>query len=109
LTLCDTGANRGRWPMKLNDYMCVGRPTVATAVGDVTHVMQQHDIGLLAPDTPEDIAQQVLSLLDDAARRDWLGRNARRVAEEVFDWRFVTTELESLYGQVLAGRPHFTV
>jgi glycosyltransferase involved in cell wall biosynthesis len=109
LTLCDTGANRGRWPMKLNDYMCVGRPTVATAVGDVTHVMQQHDIGLLALDTPEDIARQVLSLLDDAARRDWLGRNARRVAEEVFDWRFVTHELESLYDQVLAGRPHFAV
>jgi glycosyltransferase involved in cell wall biosynthesis len=45
LPFCDTNANRGRWPMKLNDYMAVGRPTVATAVGDVATLLRQEPIG----------------------------------------------------------------
>jgi len=104
LPLCDSGANRGRWPMKLNDYMCVGRPTVATAVCDVTQVMQAHQIGLLAQDRPQDLARKVLELLADPERCDKLGRNARQVAQDVFDWQFGTTELEELYEKVLSSR-----
>ncbi|MCI0398271.1 MAG: glycosyltransferase [Chloroflexi bacterium] len=103
LPYCDSGANRGRWPMKLNDYMSVGCPTVATAVGDVAQVMGQFNIGLLARDTPEEIACQALALLGDPEWRSWLGRNARQVAEEHFDWRWRVAELEQLYGQLLAA------
>jgi glycosyltransferase involved in cell wall biosynthesis len=46
LPLSDSGANRGRWPLKLNDYIAVGRPVVATAVGDMTAFLEQHPIGL---------------------------------------------------------------
>jgi glycosyltransferase involved in cell wall biosynthesis len=105
----DSGANRGRWPMKLNDYMCVGRPTVATAVGDVTQVMQEHEIGLLAQDTPQDLTRQVLKLLADPQRRAYLGRNARHVAEDVFDWRLGVAELENLYGKALSSWPDLAV
>lgn len=102
LPLCNSGANRGRWPLKLTDYMAVGRPTVATAVGDVAEVMQAHAIGLLAPATPADLALKVLALLADPERRAWLGHNARQVAENVFNWQLITTELERFYGQALS-------
>ncbi len=58
----DSGANRGRWPLKLNDYMAAGRATVATAVGDVEDVMRRYDIGVLARDTSDDLAHAVLDL-----------------------------------------------
>jgi glycosyltransferase involved in cell wall biosynthesis len=106
LPLCDSGANRGRWPMKLNDYMAVGRPTVATAVGDTRDVMQTHDIGLLTRDTPEDMAQKTLALLANPDNCLYLGRRARQAAEEVFDWQFRTTELEMFYEQVLSKSTH---
>jgi glycosyltransferase involved in cell wall biosynthesis len=109
LPWCNSGANRGRWPMKLNDYMAVGRPTVATAVGDVPEVMQAHEIGLLAQDTPEDLALKVLALLADPERRARLGRNARQVAENVFDWQLRTAELERFYAQVLSRRADLTL
>jgi glycosyltransferase involved in cell wall biosynthesis len=109
LPFCDSGANRGRWPMKLNDYMCVGRPTVATAVGDVAHVMQEHEIGLLAQDTPHDLAHQVLELVQAPDLCARLGRNARRVAQDVFDWRFVTADLEMFYARTLSSRSDLTV
>jgi glycosyltransferase involved in cell wall biosynthesis len=105
LPFCDSGANRGRWPMKLNDYACVARPTVATAVGDVTQVMQAHEIGLLAQDTPQDLADRVLELLTDPARCTRLGRNARQVAQELLDWRRLTIKLEEFYGKVLSRGP----
>jgi glycosyltransferase involved in cell wall biosynthesis len=95
--------------MKLNDYMAVGRPTVATAVGDVPEVMQAHEIGLLAQDTPEDLALKVLALLADPERRARLGRNARQVAENVFDWQLRTAELERFYAQVLSRRADLTL
>jgi glycosyltransferase involved in cell wall biosynthesis len=109
LPYLNSGANRGRWPMKLADYMCVGRPTVATAVGDVKRVMQKYAIGLLAQDTPEDFSLRVQELLAAPERCTHLGHNARQVAEDVFDWRLITSELETLYAKVLSGRPHIAV
>lgn len=102
LPLRDTGANRGRWPLKLNEYMAAGRPVVATTVGDVARVLQEHEIGLLVRDEPEELAQATIRLLEDPASRDRLGRNARRVAEEVFDWALLTERLESFYDHVLS-------
>jgi glycosyltransferase involved in cell wall biosynthesis len=101
LPLRDTGANRGRWPGKLNDYMAAGRPVVATAVGDVATLLREHEIGLLAKDVPKDLAHQALKLLTDPERCAYLGRNARCVAEEVFDWALLSERLESFYDNVL--------
>jgi glycosyltransferase involved in cell wall biosynthesis len=106
LPLHDSGANRGRWPMKLNDYMCAGRPTVATAVGDVTPVMETWQIGLLAQDEPQALAHQTLALLNDPQRCDWLGQNARQVAQKFFDWQLRASELETFYEKTLSRGAH---
>jgi glycosyltransferase involved in cell wall biosynthesis len=98
----NSGANRGRWPMKLNDYMAAGCPTVATAVGDVAQVMQEHAIGLLTEDTAEAIAAGALTLLRDVDQRTHFGQNARRVAEQQFNWQIQTDKVEQLYAQVVA-------
>jgi glycosyltransferase involved in cell wall biosynthesis len=101
LPFVDSGANRGRWPLKLNEYMAAGRPTVATAVGDVKSVMEQYAIGMLAKDTAEDIAEKTVYLLRDRPRRDHLGANSRQIAEEVFDWKLRAADLEQFYERVL--------
>ena len=49
--------------MKLNDYMSAGRPTVATAVGDVTQTMEEYEIGLLSQDTPRHSPKQLWRFL----------------------------------------------
>jgi glycosyltransferase involved in cell wall biosynthesis len=100
----DSGAGRGRWPLKLNDYMAAGRPTVASAVGDVADVLRAHDIGLLARPTPEDLASKALELLGDSERRERQGRMARAVAVREFDWRLRAARLEEFYERTLARR-----
>ncbi len=104
LPLRDSGANRGRYPLKINDYMAVGRPVVATAVGDVADLVRRGEFGLLASDQPDDLAHQVLTLLRDPPRRAVMGRRARRLAEAEFTWDQIGGKLERFYQQVLEGR-----
>lgn len=103
LPLCDTNANRGRWPHKLNDYMSMGRPTVATAVGDVKALFAEEEIGVLSPDQARPFAERTVELARDGERRRRMGENARRAARSRFSWARLTDELESLYLDTIAG------
>ncbi len=100
----DSGTNRGRWPMKLNDYMAVGKPTVATAVGDVTQVINSHKVGILAVSTADDLATKVDGLLSNPSLTAELGKNARHTAETVFDWLKLSQQLADFYEEKLEGR-----
>lgn len=102
LPMRDSGANRGRFPLKINDYMAVGRPVVTTAVGDVAELVRRGKFGLLAEDHPDDLARQVLALLRDPERCEAMGRRARRLAETEFTWDQIGGKLEGFYQQVLA-------
>lgn len=104
LPLCDSGANRGRWPFKLNDYMTVGRPVVATCVGDLVNVIPQYQLGVVARDDAYDFAVRTLELLGDIDRRETMGRAARQAAEDVFNWERLVDGLETFYQQVLDSR-----
>ncbi len=97
----DSGTNRGRWPMKLNDYMSAGKPTVATAVGDVTHVVANYEIGVLAEPTAEDVAEKVSELLSNPSHLIELGKNARATAETEFDWLKQCHRLVAFYEEKL--------
>ncbi len=108
LPLCDTGANRGRWPFKLNDYMTVGRPVVATAVGDLPEAISGHQLGVVTRDNADDFAAQTLALLADADQRETMGQAARRAAETVFNWEKLVDGLECFYTELVleAERSH---
>ncbi|MBI3958329.1 MAG: glycosyltransferase family 4 protein [Chloroflexi bacterium] len=101
LPFCDTNANRGRWPMKLNDYMAVGRPTVATAVGDVADLIRQEPIGLLASVDPLSIAQQTMRLVNAPDLRRDMGARARELAISRFSWASLAGQLETLYTEIV--------
>ncbi|MBN1273078.1 MAG: glycosyltransferase family 4 protein [Candidatus Aminicenantes bacterium] len=103
LPMRDSGANRGRYPLKINDYIAVGRPVVATAVGDVADLVRRGAFGLLASDRPEELAYQTLVLLHDSGRQEIMGRRARQLAEAEFTWDQISGELERFYWQVLEG------
>lgn len=104
LPLCDSGANRGRWPLKLNDYMAIGRPVVSTSVGDLADVILRYQLGVVARDDADDFAAHTLALLADPDRREAMGQAARRAAEEVFSWERQVDVLEVFYRRVLASR-----
>ena len=102
LPLCDSGANRGRWPMKLNDYMTAGRPVVATAVGDLDEVISAHHLGITAPPRASDLAAHTVALWQQPEQRELMGQAARHAAETVFSWETLGSQLEAFYHHLLA-------
>lgn len=105
LPLSDSNANRGRFPLKLTDYLAIGRPIVATRVGDIQTVLEEYSIGFLSQPDPEDLAIQTLRLYKDPRMRQILGTNARRVAESRFNWANLVIQLEQLYLSALKNDP----
>jgi glycosyltransferase involved in cell wall biosynthesis len=104
LPLRNSGANRGRHPLKINDYMAVGKAVVATAVGDLVDLIERGEFGVVARDEPDDLAAQVIDLLHDPDRCAALGRNGRAFAEREFQWDQIADRLDEFYQHVVRGQ-----
>jgi glycosyltransferase involved in cell wall biosynthesis len=97
LPLNNNNYNRGRWPHKLNDYMSIGRPTIATAVGDVISLFADEPIGLLSLDTPNAFAYKTIQLIENPQQRKEMGDYSRIIAIKKFNIKTLTDKLEALY------------
>jgi glycosyltransferase involved in cell wall biosynthesis len=97
-------SNIGRWPNKVGDYMAIGRPTVSNPVGEVKWLFEMYNIGALAEENPDSMAEQVSKYLDDPALREETGNRARTIAEEVFTWDRLLNQLETWYYELIETR-----
>jgi glycosyltransferase involved in cell wall biosynthesis len=97
-------SNIGRWPNKIGDFMCIGRPTVSNPVGEVEWLFREYGVGKLADETPEAMATAVAAYLDDPDYAEEVGRRARQTAEETFAWERIVDRLETWYYDLLEGR-----
>ena len=82
-----------------------GIPMVATAVGGVPEIVQDGRTGLLAPaGVPETLAERVISLLQDRARRTAMGEAARQLVADTYSISSMMRHYELIYRQVAALR-----
>jgi len=100
LPLNDSGANRGRWPLKLSTYMEAGLPFVTTAIGDLGDFVRRYPAGLAAAPTPAGIAAQTLALLNDPAYTAALGATGRHLAETDLSWASVADVVQDVYRRI---------
>ena len=103
LPLSDTIANRGRWPSKVNEYVAVGRPTVACDVGDVAALLRDNDIGLLVRPDSREFAARLDELLADPLRAKAMGDRAREIARTTYSQDAVAEKLETFYRNTMAA------
>jgi len=101
LPLCANEANRGRMPLKVNNYLATGRPTVMTDVGETAELISRLRAGVVAQAEPAALAEATLALLNNEALKAELGSNARRAAEGVCEWGVLAQDLDSFYREVL--------
>jgi hypothetical protein len=66
---------------------------------------REYDAGLVVPCEPGPLASAMRQLLDDAALRNRLGVNARRLVEERFSVEAMSNSLVELYDRVLSREP----
>jgi glycosyltransferase involved in cell wall biosynthesis len=72
-------------PLKIYSYLRTGIPIIATDLPTHTQVLHA-DVALLAPPTPQGFADGIVRALLDGALRARLGENARRLAEEKYNY-----------------------
>jgi len=85
----------------LIEAMAVGVPVVATRVGGIPDVVADGETGLLVPARDETaLADALLKLLRDPARRQAYGQAARRSMDERFDVKAMVRAIDRLYDVV---------
>jgi glycosyltransferase involved in cell wall biosynthesis len=93
------------FPNAILEAMAMGKPVVATNVGGIPEVVEEDRTGFLVPARdPKAIAERVLSLCRDSARRLQMGRAARAHVENNFTVQAVTARLEGIYIRSLRER-----
>ena len=104
LPLQDNDTNRGRLPLKLNNYMSAGRPTISTKVGDLEKIINENKLGIVTSCNPVQFAEETINLLSDKQKLEYLGISARQAAETLFSWETMTISLESFYQSIVSIR-----
>ena len=90
--------------LKILEAFGAGRAVVSTRVG-AEGIEAEHGRHLLIADTPEDIADAVIGLLRDPARRRELAAEARRLAEERYGWAAIGAGMADDLEALVTGSP----
>jgi glycosyltransferase involved in cell wall biosynthesis len=85
------------------EAMARGKAVVATRVGALPEVVRHRHTGLLVDLRPDEIAEAVGYLLDNAAEREEMGRRGRFLVEQKFSIAEMVGRFENVYRKA-AGR-----
>lgn len=91
-------------PQSATEPLACGTPVVAFGATGLLDIVDHKQNGYLAkPFDTEDLAQGIIWVLEDDARRQTLGTNARNRAVEKFDMTKVAKQYANLYEHILSG------
>ncbi len=97
-------------PNVLLESMACAVPVVATNVCDNERIVKEGSVGhLVTVGDDVTMAKRVVSMLSDVARRQQMGRDARRWVMQEFSVKRLAQKMESVYCELLdtcGGQPH---
>jgi glycosyltransferase involved in cell wall biosynthesis len=105
LPYTSTPHNEARFPNRVGDCLAAGRPVVTNPTGDLGRLVTKERFGIVAPETPEAFAREIVDLLHRPDVRHEMGRRARALAETTFSWRAVAARVVELYEELSEGAP----
>ncbi|HKI55451.1 MAG TPA: glycosyltransferase family 4 protein, partial [Anaerolineales bacterium] len=103
LGLNDRNVTQGACPIKVLEYMAASRPLVASNMPIVRELVREDvDALLFSPNDPEDLARQVLALLNDLELSKRLAESAAEHVLTKFTWHESQKKLLTVYRKLLA-------
>ena len=103
LGLNDRNVTQGACPIKVLEYMAAGRPLLASNMPIVRELVREDmDALLFSPNDPDDLARQVLTLLNDFELSKRLAQSASERALSKFTWHESQKKLGKVYEKLLA-------
>jgi glycosyltransferase involved in cell wall biosynthesis len=91
----DTLANRGQIPAKVFDAMAMGKPVVATEVGDLPRVLDGCGV-IVEPDSSKAIASALDDLYRNPEKRETLGAAARKRCVEQYSYKALAPKMKDI-------------
>jgi glycosyltransferase involved in cell wall biosynthesis len=85
--------------IKIIEYLAMGKPVVTTPIG-CEGLEVENERNIMVVGDFHDQARQIENILEDGRLAADLGREARKLAEEKYDWRVYTSRLRSVYESV---------
>ncbi len=80
--------------MVLVEAMACGKPLIGSRVGGIPEIIREWENGLLfKPKDHRDLAEKILTLMNDEILRAKMGRNGRRIAENGYSWGKIAERL----------------
>jgi len=98
LPMDDNGIEKARFPMRLGDYLCAGRPIASNAVGEVKYYLEKYKSGLTSP-ARDDLALvgNIQKIINDDPLAKEIGENARSLAEGELNWTVINCKLANIF------------
>ena len=103
LGLNDRNVTQGACPIKVLEYMAAARPLVASNMPIVRELVRDDvDALLFSPNDPDDLARQILNLLNDDTLSQRLADSASERALTKFTWHESQKKLLKVYERLLS-------
>lgn len=91
-------------PTKLFEYMAMGKGIVASNLDQIGEVLKHEQTAwMVEPGNVSDLAQGILSLVNNKGLREKLGANARREVLEKYTWRQHVAKMMNKLAEVLGS------
>jgi glycosyltransferase involved in cell wall biosynthesis len=98
-------------PLKLFEYMAVGRPTIAAALGQISEIVEHEKTGWLYPAGDEEkLVEGLATLLYTPELASRIGKTARRKILDEYTWKGVATKVVDIAQDLSErrGRPNYS-
>ncbi len=98
------GSNEHGSPVKIFEYMAMGKPVVAPNYGPISEVLTNGKEGLLfPPGDGQEMSRLILEILDDGKLRRRLGRCAQEKVLECYTWDNNTEKILAIYQNYISN------
>jgi glycosyltransferase involved in cell wall biosynthesis len=102
LALNDRNVTQGCCPLKVIEYMAIGRPLVAANLPVVRELAREDiDALLFAPNDAQDLARQIVRVLRDRILAETLATNAAQHAHQHLTWHQAQKKLGKVYEKLV--------
>jgi len=91
-------------PIKVLEYLNMGRPVVASDIPEQKKIIEQSGGGYCVSHRETAFVEAILRLLRDPTRARVMGRRGQRYVREKRDFRVLASIIEDAYGNVLTPR-----
>jgi len=85
----------------VREAMALGIPVIAARRGMLPEIIENNREGLIVDDSPENLADAMMTLIENPGIRQAMGLNAQQKAREEFDLEKQTKKIAAIYEEVL--------